>query len=99
MEAVNRSMSLAQGNWWRCLVVFVFASMLLQIGSGIVVAPVAVITQILGLGPLPVALVASVAQSLLQPLPLIASVLLYFDLRVRKEGFDIQLLAENLSAS
>jgi hypothetical protein len=43
-------------------------------------------------------IITGIVTSLLQPISLCAIVLLYYDARIRKEGFDLQLLAEELSA-
>ena len=43
-------------------------------------------------------IITGIVTSLLQPVSLCAIVLLYYDARIRKEGFDLQLLAEELSA-
>jgi len=43
-------------------------------------------------------IVSGVVQSVLQPIALCAIILLYYDVRIRKEGFDLQLLAEELQS-
>lgn len=44
-------------------------------------------------------IVGSVAECLLQPIALCAIVLLYYDARIRKEGYDLELLAAEMSAA
>ncbi len=39
---------------------------------------------------------AGVAQSLIEPIQLIVLVLLYFDVRIRREGFDLEMMANEL---
>ena len=43
--------------------------------------------------------VAALAESISYPVCTTATVLLYYDIRVRKEGFDIEMLARGMSAS
>ena len=43
--------------------------------------------------------VAAVVTILLEPISAIARTLLYYDLRVRKEGFDLELMARQLAAA
>ena len=38
----------------------------------------------------------SVSQILVSPIYMISFTLLYYDIRIRKEGFDLQVMAENL---
>jgi hypothetical protein len=100
VEALGRSFRLVKGRWWP-----VFGALL------VMYLLVAVISGILGalLGATLIAAVDNEAVaavfytivntlSSLITLPLMAAVLtvLYFDLRVRKEGFDLQLLARGV---
>ncbi len=39
---------------------------------------------------------SSIAQMLIQPLTIIAVVMIYYDLRIRKEGFDLEMLSKAL---
>jgi len=41
---------------------------------------------------------SGISMALVQPLGLTASVLLYYDSRIRKEGFDLQILAQEMGA-
>jgi hypothetical protein len=47
---------------------------------------------------IPFGLVTGLAQSLVFPLTLVATVLLYYDSRIRKEGFDLEVLAQEMGS-
>jgi membrane-anchored glycerophosphoryl diester phosphodiesterase (GDPDase) len=80
--ALSRSSALVKKNWWRVL------------GITLVVALIsAAISLILGMIPTVGAILASI---LVTPIYMIASTLLYYDLRVRKEGYSLEALASEL---
>ena len=102
LEALRRSFRLVRGMWWRTFAIFllgyILAGILSSIVSGVVVgiafaadSPVAefavtALANILG------ALVST-------PFTAAFVTVLYVDLRVRKEGFDLQLLFERLGGT
>lgn len=98
--ALKRSFDLVRGRWWRTLGVFLLGFILVSITSAIVQAlffvgmflDSATIALILVLYSL-----ASIV-GLLITTPFISALLVvaYFDLRVRKEGFDLELLAQGI---
>jgi Membrane domain of glycerophosphoryl diester phosphodiesterase len=99
MNGLRRSWKLVEGSFWRVLGINIALSILVGIiGQG----PVYVIAFMANLLPSPALAVAvnSMAQSLLNvavlPLQFSALTLLYYDLRIRKEGFDLQLMAQQL---
>jgi len=82
IAALSRSWALVKGNWWR-----VFGIML-------VVSLIAVaIGAILGLIPVVGETIGSI---LVAPIVITSATLLYYDLRVRKEGYSLEALAEEL---
>jgi Membrane domain of glycerophosphoryl diester phosphodiesterase len=100
--AIGRSWTLTRQNWWRTfgtlLVVFLISFVLQLVLGGVA-------GGILGAsdsGELTVAIVLTLVNLLTLALtyPLWASVttVLYYDLRVRNEAFDLQLLAEGMGA-
>jgi hypothetical protein len=108
--AIRRSRELAAGQWLRIFVV-VLLTLVLMMGIYLVIAIVAGILMFPVLmrgGPahspeqLPMAfsmiqsLVSGVLQTVITPFTSVLSVLLYFDVRIRKEGFDIELLAQEM---
>jgi hypothetical protein len=96
VEGVRRSWQLVQGYWWRTLgLVFLLGLINFVISAG----PAFLITLLVGLFTRSVDPVMSTAitgvvtiitQALYIPLELTAITLYYFDLRVRKEGFDLE---------
>jgi len=99
MRAVNRSWQLAGGYAFRIFVAFVLLYILilvLSVALSMGLGTVAAISQASPMRFL-VGFMQGVLQMLLAPIPLILLTLLYFDLRVRKEAFDLQLLAQSLA--
>jgi len=98
--AVRRSVSLVRGRWWptfgTVLVAYVITTVLTLVVAAIVGATILADAgnEVLVAIVLTLANVLSYAVSL----PILAAVatLVYFDLRVRKEGFDLHLLAERV---
>ncbi|CAG0934195.1 hypothetical protein PLCT1_02625 [Planctomycetaceae bacterium] len=92
-EAFSRSAELTKGYAWRLIglcTVMLLCYWLLQIPTGVISAAFAKSTrqwQLVG------ALIGSAWTSLMLPLIVIPSVIYYFDLRCRKEGFDLAVLA------
>lgn len=99
-KAVNRSFNLVQGNWWRAFAVIVvatiFAGLFELIGglAGVAAEPLA--DDRITLWILIQDLVAGLVVAITAPLLAVAALVVYFDLRIRKEGYDIELLADRL---
>lgn len=103
--ALSRSSALVKGSWWRVLGVFIVAIVLqflvASIPGGVIGLVVAGVATLVSPGAIYVAtiintLIGAVFGILSAPLVPTISVLLYYDLRIRKEGFDLQVLAERL---
>ena len=81
-DSLRRSWNLVEGNWWRVFgivaAVYVLVGLLELLASGLVGA---VVGNVLGTG-----LSIVVVGVLIQPIQAIALTLLYYDLRIRKEG-------------
>lgn len=98
-KALKRSRSLVRGRWWPTAGAVLLASLLAGIVqsalTGIVIGVAAS-----GAGDVARALANGVAQvvglSLVTPFSAGVSTVVYYDLRVRKEGFDIELLAQRI---
>ena len=98
-RALGRSFRLVREFWWRTFAIIILGSILASIVSGVLVG---VLTAVTFTADSTIAFVvanfvASVAAGVLTT-PFIAAVtiVLYIDLRVRKEGFDLALLAQRL---
>jgi len=104
LSALKRSYRLVKGRWWSTLGVLFLSALL----AGIVAAIIAgIIAGILGTGidtaslggSLFVNSIANIVASLVTiPFGAAVLVVLYFDLRVRKEGLDIEMLAAGLDS-
>ena len=102
IDGLRRSWRLVRGSFWRVLGITLVLSILVAIiGQG----PAYVIAIVANLLPFPVLglVINATAQSLINvivlPLQFAAFTLLYYDLRIRKEGFDLQLMAQQLAPS
>ena len=91
-EAISRSTNLVKGDWWRVLVyiiIMIIISISISIGAGI----------FMGLLPLPVVLstfIWAMINILIFPITTAIMTLIYWDLRVRKEGYNLEKLSQEL---
>ncbi len=102
--AISRSRELAGGQWLRIFVVGLLTALLVLIAQTIITIPVELIgplgnelaSQAGGFPGFVYGFAGGIAQCIATPIQIIAFVLLYYDVRVRKEGFDLEMLAANL---
>jgi hypothetical protein len=99
-RALGRSYRLVKGRWWRTAGVLLVANILVTFVAG-VIQGVLVAVALSSSGSVLVAvtvvsLAAALSSLLTQPFHAAVVTVLYYDLRVRREGFDIALLAEQL---
>ena len=90
VDALKRSFELVTGSRWRVFwigVVYVMLILALLLGAFIVVAIVT------GVNPVAGEMVANVLEIFLFPIMPIGATLVYFDLRVRKEGYNLDMMA------
>ena len=93
--ALKRSYGLVAGFGLKAFVISVIAQLIISILQSIVVMPVRFIST----GPIGIAIGAvldGVTSSVLVPIIAIVYILIYYDLRIRKEGFDLEILAQEL---
>lgn len=96
-EALRRSWRLARGSSWKIFGTMLLTGIITGIVAGIVQLPLnAVASAAGGSGWIFRAIGASAASVITQPFTGIVVVLLYFDMRVRKEGFDLALMAQEM---
>lgn len=99
-NALRRSWQLTKNHSWKVLGVYLLTTILAGILAGVFQLPF----QLAGMfnetwGWVLIAVGNSIAGILTIPFPTIAAVLLYFDLRVRKEGLDLAVMAQELSSA
>jgi hypothetical protein len=99
-KALGRSFRLVKGRWWRTAILLVVAFLLVSIVAGVVSFAVAAVAVVRPDNPFVLfvigALSSTVGALITTPFSAAYHTVLYFDLRVRKEAFDLQLLAQSL---
>ena len=97
-KAVGRSWRLTKGHFWRLLALLILSALIAGVGALIITIPTEVIALQLGPSGWPVsALGTTLATVLITPFSMLIIVLFYFDMRIRKEGFDIEVMAQELA--
>jgi hypothetical protein len=99
-RALGRSRRLVKGRWWPTFGVIVLGSILAAVVAGVITGVLQAASLADPDNELVSFLVGAVggivASTLTTPFQAAFVTVLYFDLRVRKEGFDLQLLAERI---
>jgi hypothetical protein len=98
-KALGRSWRLSQGHFWRLLGTLIVATLMVSIVASVLTIPANLAFAALGPGGWPIAAVGeSIATVLTTPFATLVTVLLYFDLRIRKEAFDLEVMAQEIAA-
>lgn len=98
-EALGRSWRLAKGYFWKLLGTFVLASIMAAVVQGILAIPGEAAFAAIGPAGWPLyAIGLSLAAMITTPFTTLITVLLYFDLRIRKEAFDLEIMAHEMSS-
>jgi hypothetical protein len=99
-KAMGRSRSLVKGRWWPTLGLLLVGYLLVLIVGGIFQGILVGVAGASSSSVVPAAIATVIGSTISNAVttPYLAAVLtiLYFDMRVRKEGFDLQLMAEGL---
>ncbi|MGE0439450.1 MAG: YciC family protein [Gemmatimonadales bacterium] len=105
IDSLNRSWNLTKGHRWKVFGTLLVALLLVYMVSFVAVFIGGVAGLVLGLGSssvttgvLVIAAVSAVLSVLVYPFIYSAVTVLYYDLRVRKEGFDLEILESQLEA-
>jgi hypothetical protein len=97
-KALGRSRRLVKGRWgpsFLVLVIGFFLGSIVQVAlSGLLLAVVSQSNNVVA--AVATAIAGTVSSALVTPFTAAVGVVLYFDLRVRKEGFDLELLAQRI---
>ncbi len=98
-KALGRSWRLAKGHFWKILGTFLLASIMAAIVQGVLAIPGEAAFAAIGPAGWPLyAIGLSLAAILTAPFTTLIAVLLYFDLRIRKEAFDLEIMAQEMSS-
>ena len=99
VAAAGRAWRLTRGAFWRTVGILVLAGLIAEVAGVILGLTGTLLGSVAGsLRWVPMGVLAAVGSVLTAPFITIVQVLLYFDLRIRKEGFDLALLAQQLQA-
>lgn len=100
IRGLGRSWNLVSGSWWRTLGILLIVTILQLIityGLGILFGLIAALVTTGDVQAAVTQIVGTILNAVVNPITTIAVVLLYFDLRVRKEGLDLDQLAQQTS--
>ncbi len=107
-NSISRSFSLASGGFWRIIALLLFWVYVAWSAWMLLFTPLGSIAYWLGIDPTPFnqdspvwynvayQTVTQISEILIAPIAMLGFTLLYLDSRVRKEGFDVELLANRL---
>ncbi len=100
-RALGRSRRLVKGRWWPTAGVLLVSTIMVAVIGDVIAAALGAITFSGGSPSVLLAVVMSVVVAiisgvLLQPFSAAVITVLYYDLRIRREGYDVELLADQL---
>jgi len=100
-RALGRSRRLVKGRWWATAAVLVVATLMVTLISGAIEALLVGVASLPSQPSLLLAVFVStlsgvIATIITEPFRAAAVTLLYYDLRVRREGYDLHVLADQL---
>ncbi len=95
-EALRRSWRLSKQSFWKIFGTTLLAGILAGIVAGIITVPLALAATRTTAGWILRAIGGSIGQVLVTPFTTTVVVLLYFDLRIRKEGLDLAMMAREI---
>lgn len=96
-EAIGRSWRLAGGSMWKVTGTLLLAFVIWLLGLIFMFTIVGILGSLLGLRGNPVlGVFETVLGAFLYPIIAVVVTLLYYDLRIRREGFDLEIMAKEL---
>jgi hypothetical protein len=99
-RAIGRSWRLTANAFWRLVALLILSTLIASVGQAIITIPTGIVSGIMGASGWPVAaLGTAVATVLIAPFSALIVILFYFDMRIRKEGFDIEVMAQELASA
>jgi hypothetical protein len=96
LTGLRRSWRLTHRFFWRTFAIVLVVYLLQSVVGVVLQAPISLVVSGTGTQQLLGKAVGAVTSVLVSPLSLIALTLVYYDLRIRKEAFDIEMLAASL---
>lgn len=100
IRGLGRSWNLVSGSWWRTfgiLLIVTILQLIITYGLGILFGLIAALVTTGDVQAAVAQIIGTILNAVVNPITTIAVVLLYFDLRVRKEGLDLDQLAQQTS--
>jgi len=100
IRGLGRSWNLVRGSWWRTfgiLLIVGIMQVIITYGLGLLFGVVAALFSTGDFQAAVIQVIGTLVNAVVGPITTIAVVLLYFDLRVRKEGLDLDQLAQQTS--
>jgi hypothetical protein len=98
VDAMRRSWRLTKGRFWATLGIALLAGILSSLVSNALSVPFIVLSLPLGdLSWIPVAIGSTLAAVVSRPIVAVVATLQYYDARIRREGYDLQVIAANLA--
>ena len=97
IAGLGRSWNLVTGSWWRVFGIVLVIAIVAIVAAMVISIPIGIIGGIAGGGTVVRSIGGAIATIAVTPFAYIAGTLIYFDLRVRKEGFDLDTLAAETS--
>ena len=98
-ESLNRSFALSKDSAWRIFGVIFLAYIVLFVAQVVIGFTVQLLFNVILRNPVLTSVVGNLIGMLLYPFLSIALMVLYFDQRIRKEGYDLDVLSDGLPAS
>lgn len=98
-KALGRSWRLVKGKFWRVLGTLTLAGLVAFVVALVISLPLQAAFEAIGPEAWPLAALSdALATVITTPFTILIAVLLYFDLRIRKEGFDLEVMARELGS-
>lgn len=102
-DAIKRSYQLALPHWGRIFVTALISMIVIWTASALISAPIQIATVIFKENISWIYMLSQLVQGLTgaitTPVMVIVLVLMYYDIRVRQEGFDVEMLAASIGSS
>jgi hypothetical protein len=101
LGSIGRSWQLVRGSWWRVFGISIVLGILVFVISAVAGAlgQAFALVMPLAFGTVVKTVVSSAVNIFVLPVQLGTLTLLYYDLRIRKEGFDLEQLAQSMGAA